>query len=282
MDMMHATASVQASFDYADEADMVSKLRVALRVSSIVSGIFANSSLHRGRPSGFISRRMHVWRYTDPERCGGIPFVFDEDFGYARYAEWALDVPMFFIVRDGLYTPLRGRTFRAFLRDGFEGRRATLADFDRHLTTLFPDVRLKRLLEMRGADCVAEDLVCAVPALWKGILYDDDARAAAESLVAAWSPSDREAAFDAVALGGLAARAGGRAILDWARELSRISAEGLRRIAHRNAAGHDERIHLEPVFALLEGGRSPGEIVLERWQGEWRRSPERLIAYARY
>jgi glutamate--cysteine ligase len=282
MDMMHATASVQASFDYADEADMTAKLRTALGVTSIVSAIFANSSLHEGRPSGFVSRRMEIWRHTDPARCGGIPFVFDEDFGYARYAEWALDVPMFFLVRDGAYTPLHGLTFRGFLCEGFEGRRATLADFDRHLTTLFPDVRLKRLIEVRGADSVAEDLVCAVPALWKGLLYDGEARSAAWALVASWSPGAREEAYRAVSRTGLSARAAGRPVLEWARELVEIAREGLRRIAHRDAAGRDERIHLDPVLAILEGGRSPGEIVAERWEGEWQRSPERLIASARY
>jgi glutamate--cysteine ligase len=282
MDMMHATASVQSSFDYADEGDMIAKLRTALGVSTIVSALFANSSLHEGRASGFVSRRMVIWRQTDPARCGGIPFAFDPDFGYARYAEWALDVPMFFIVRDGTYTPMHGLTFRAFLCEGFEGERATLADFDRHLTTLFPDVRLKRLLEVRGADSVPADLVCAVPALWKGLLYDPGARSAAWELVRAWTPSQREEALLDVARRGLRAQAAGRPVLGWARELVAIAVDGLRRIAHRDDSGRDERIHLDPVLALLEGGRSPGEIVLERWEGEWQRSPQRLIASARY
>jgi glutamate--cysteine ligase len=282
MDMMHATASVQSSFDYADEGDMIAKLRTALGVSTIVSALFANSSLHEGRASGFVSRRMVIWRQTDPARCGGIPFAFDPDFGYARYAEWALDVPMFFIVRDGTYTPMHGLTFRAFLCEGFEGERATLADFDRHLTTLFPDVRLKRLLEVRGADSVPADLVCAVPALWKGLLYDAGARSAAWELVRAWTPSQREEALLDVARRGLRAQAAGRPVLGWARELVAIAVDGLRRIAHRDDSGRDERIHLDPVLALLEGGRSPGEIVLERWEGEWQRSPQRLIASARY
>lgn len=287
LDMMHATASVQASFDYADEADMVAKIRMALAVQPYVSAIFANSSLYAGRPSGFVSRRMEIWRHTDPARCGGIPFAFDEGFGYARYAEWALDVPMFFVVREGRYTPLDGVTFRAFLRDGAGGHRATLADFDRHLTTLFPDVRLKRLLEMRGADAVSADLVCAVPALWKGLLYDDGARDAAWQLVRGASPAQREAACDAVARRGLGARApgpGGRdhAVLERAREIVGIATEGLRRLGERDAAGRDESVLLDPVHALLEGGRSPGEIVLERWDGDWDRRAERLIASTRY
>ena len=288
LDMMHATASVQASFDYADEADMIAKLRTALALQPVVSALFANSSLYRSGPSGFVSRRMHIWRQTDPARCGGLPFAFEEGFGYARYAEWALDVPMFFLVRDGRYTPLHGMTFRDFLLHGADGERATLADFDRHLTTLFPDVRLKRLLEMRGADAVSEDLVCAVPALWKGLLYDDAARAAAWALAADAAFPERTALYEAVARRGLAGRVGGGPggrewpVLDCAREVVGIATEGLRRLAARDAAGRDERVYLDPLHVLLEDGRSPGQRLQERWEGEWERRPERLIAATRY
>jgi glutamate--cysteine ligase len=282
LDMMHATASVQASFDYADEADMVSKMRTALGVTPIVGALYANSSLACGKASGFVSRRMNIWRNTDPDRCGGLPFVFEPDFGYARYAEWALDVPMFFIVRDGQYFPLRGVTFRSFLRDGYEGLRATLADFDRHLTTLFPDVRLKRLIEVRVVDAVPTDLLCSVPALWKGLLYDAQARQAAFDLVREWGPAEREQAFEAVSRRGLRARLNGRAIAELARELVSIASEGLRRIGHRDTAGQDEGMLLDALRAQLERGKSPGEILVERWEGEWERSPERLIENVRY
>jgi len=282
LDMMHATASVQASFDYADEADMVSKMRAALGVTPIVAALYANSSLCCGKASGFISRRMNIWRNTDPDRCGGLPFVFEPDFGYARYAEWALDVPMFFIVREGRYVPLRGVSFRSFMEQGYQGLRATLADFDRHLTTLFPDVRLKRLIEVRIVDAVATDLLCSVPALWKGVLYDAEARRAAFGLVRDWSPAEREQAFDAVSRHGLRAKQSGRAIAELARELVAIAKEGLRRIAHRDSRGNDERVLLDPVEAQLERGKSPGEIVIERWEGEWERSRECLIENTRY
>ncbi len=204
LDMMHATASLQVSFDWSDEADMVAALRTSLAVTPIVTACFANSSLHLGRPSGFVSRRAWIWRHTDPDRSGLLPFAFDPGFGYARYAEWALDVPMFFIVRDGHYSAMQGKTFRRFWKEGHEGERATLTDWDRHLTTLFPEVRVKRILEVRCADAVPGALLGAIPALWQGILYDDAARAAAAAL-AAWSPEQRDAVHLDVARQGLAA-----------------------------------------------------------------------------
>jgi glutamate--cysteine ligase len=179
LDMMFATATVQANFDYASEADMVEKMRVAMAVSPLVSAIFANSSLSEGKPNGFVSKRLHTWEDTDPDRTGLLPFVFDEGFGYRRYVDWAIDVPMFFIVRGDRYEPCGGISFRRFMEQGFAESRATLADFDRHLTTLFPDVRLKRFIEVRGADAVPPGLTCSLPALWKGLLYDATARAAA-------------------------------------------------------------------------------------------------------
>ena len=280
--MMHLSATVQANLDYSDEADMVAKMRTAMGVTPIVSAMFANSSLSGGKPSGFVSRRVHFWRHTDPDRCGLLPFVFEPDFGYARYVEWALDVPMFFVVRDGKYLPAEGMTFRQFLETGFEGHRATLTDFDRHLTTLFPEVRLKRVLEMRGADAVPSHLTCALPALWKGLLYDADALAAAWELVEDWSFEEREAALDAVARGGLAAVVPGGPVLPLARELVSIAFGGLRRIGHPGESRDDERGFLEPLFAQLETGKSPGQVILDYWEGDWGGSFHRLIEYARY
>lgn len=282
LEMMHLTATVQANFDYADEADMVSKLRTALGVSPVVSAVFANSSLAAGKPSRHVSRRVHIWRHTDPDRCGIPAFVFDEGFGYRRWVEWALDVPMFFVVRDDRYEPMHGKPFRAFLEEGHRGRPATLADFDRHLTTLFPEVRLKRVIEVRGADAVPPELICALPALWKGILYDPGAREAVWRLVGGWSQEEREAALDAVARGGLGAEIAGRSALDLAREVLALAGEGLGRIGHAGVLDPDERGYLEPIAEQLAAGKSPGEVVLERWEGEWQRSPQRLIEYARY
>jgi glutamate--cysteine ligase len=280
--MMHATATVQANFDWSDEADLAAKMRTAQGVTPIVSAIFANASLVEGRPSGFASFRQHIWRHTDPDRCGLLPFVFEPDFGYARYVEWALDVPMFFVLRRGRYLPAGGTSFRAFLAHGFEGEPPTLADWDRHLTTLFPEVRLKRILEVRGADAVPPGLICALPALWKGLLYDDAACEAAFGLVAALGLAERQAALEAAARRGLSAEVAGIPVLSLAKELVAIASEGLRRIAHGRGERADERGFLEPVLEVLERGRSPGEEILWRWEGEWQGSVARLIEYARY
>jgi glutamate--cysteine ligase len=280
--MMHLSATVQANFDYGSEADMAAKLRTAMGVSPLVSALFANSPLHLGKPSGFASRRVHVWRHVDPDRCGLLPFVFEPGFGYAQYVEWALDVPMFFVLHEGAYRPAEGVTFRRFLAEGHEGRRATLQDWNLHLTTLFPEVRMKQFLEVRGADAVPPDLTCALPALWKGILYDDGACDAAWRLVAGWSFAEREASLEAVARRGLAAKVAGRPVLPLARELLEIARTGLARIGHGNGVEADERRFLEPALAVAERGLSPGEEVLARWEGAWRGAPERLIEYARY
>jgi glutamate--cysteine ligase len=280
--MMHLSATVQANFDYASEADMAAKLRTAMGVSPLVSALFANSALHLGKPSGFVSRRVHIWRHVDPDRCGMLPFVFEPGFGYERYVEWALDVPMFFVLHEGEYRPARGRSFRRYLAEGHEGKRATLQDWNLHLTTLFPEVRLKQFLEVRGADAVPSDLTCALPALWKGVLYDADACEAAWRLVADWPFAEREAALEAVARRGLAAEVAGRPVLALARELVEIARAGLARIGHGRGGESDERGFLDPVSAVAERGRSPGEELLARWEGAWRGSPERLIEYARY
>jgi glutamate--cysteine ligase len=282
LEMMFATATVQANFDYRSEADMAAKMKTATAVSPIVSAIFANSSVSEGKVNGYASRRMHIWHHTDPDRCGLLPMVFDEDFGYRRYVEWALDVPMFFVVRDGEFRPAGGLTFRQFLERGFGEARPTLKDFDRHLTTLFPDVRLKRIIEVRGADAVPPDLTCSLPALWKGVLYDDEARAAAFALVADASFGDRLAARSDVARRGLSGAYAGRPVLDLARELVAISRAGLRRIRHAGRRDADETGFLDPIEEQLEQGMSPGQVVAARWEGEWNRSVDRLIGYARY
>lgn len=278
LDMMHVTASVQVSFDFSDETDMVSKLRTALACAPIADAIYANSSLADGRPTGFVSKRMMIWRATDPARCGGIPFAFDASMGYARYAEWALDVPMFFVLRDGRYLPAGGKTFGRFLAEGHEGLRATLADWNRHLTTVFPDVRVKRVIEVRGADSGSADLVCSVPAFWKGILYDADAREAAFALTEGWSAEQREQAYLDVARFGLAAESGGRKVLDLARELLDVSRRGL----VGSAADPEEVVLLEPVANQLALGKSPGQALLEAWEGPFERSADRLIRATRY
>ena len=286
LEMMHATATVQANFDYADEADMIDKMRTALVVTPVVSALFANSSISGGKENGYVSRRQAIWRDTDPDRCGLIPFVFDPDFGYRRYAEWALDVPLFFVTRDGRYHAGDGTTFRQFMERGFQGLRPVLSDWDTHLTTLFPDVRLKRIIEVRGADTVPREGICALPALWKGILYDEAAREAAWSLLADTSPSQLDAGQLDVARRGLRAEMAGRKVLDLARELVGYSAEGLRRIAfdcpETAETDRDESGFLDPLYEQIARGISPGEEIAERWRGEWGRNRVRLIEATRY
>jgi glutamate--cysteine ligase len=282
MEMMHATATVQANFDYADEADMIAKMRTALVVTPIVSALFANSSISGGKENGYMSRRLVIWRDTDPDRCGLIPFVFDPDFGYRRYAEWALDVPLFFVVRDGRYHAGDGTTFRDFMQRGFRGFHPTLKDWDTHLTTLFPDVRLKRIIEVRGADAVPPGGTCALPTLWKGILYDREALDAAWSLLGGITPEQLDAGQLDVARRGLRAEMGGRKVLDLAREVVGFSGEGLRRIALAGETDRDERHFLDPLHEQIERGVSPGEEIAERWRGEWNRDRRRLIEATRY
>ena len=282
LDMMHASATVQANFDFADERDMASKMRTAMGCTPIVSALFANSSIAAGTESGFATKRVQIWRDTDPDRCGLLHFVFEPEFGYSDYVEWALDVPMFFLVRDGEYLPPQGATFRRFMENGLAGRYPTKDDWNLHLTTVFPEVRLKRIIEVRGADAVPRDHICALPAVWKGVLYDADACEAAFSLVSSLEREEREAAQDAVARQGLAARIGEHSALDLARELLGISAEGLRRIGEPAGSAGDERGFLDPLLEQVELGRSLGEDMLLRWRGEWQGSPQRLIDYARY
>ncbi len=279
--MMHATASVQVSFDFSDESDMVDKMRTGVAATPIAAALFANSPIAAGRPNGFISRRMEVWRHTDPDRCGLLPIVWEPDYGYERYVEWALDVPMFFIVRDGRYRAMHGTPFRSFWKSGHEGEAATLADWERHLTTLFPEVRVKRILEVRCADAVPPELLCAIPALWKGLLYDAEASRAARELSASWSTAERDETFAAVARKGLAAESPSGPILGLARELVALARGGLARFAVAQGLA-DETIFLDPLDELLESGQSPGEMTLERWQGEWGGSLERFLESARY
>jgi glutamate--cysteine ligase len=282
LEMMHATATVQANFDYADEADMISKLRTALVATPVISALFANSSISGGKENGYASKRLVIWRDTDPDRCGLIPFAFEPDFGYERYAQWALDVPMFFVVRDGEYHAGDGVTFRQYMEKGWRDLRPTVGDWDTHLTTLFPDVRLKRIIEVRGADTVPKDLICALPAVWKGLLYDSEAREAVWALLGATTFSDLDESQLDVAKRGLRADLGKHKVLDLARELVAHSSEGLRRIAEVDGLDSDERVFLDPLLVQIEKGKSPGEEIAERWRGEWGRDRRRLIEATRY
>lgn len=256
--MMKMTATVQANFDYASEADAVDKIRTAYGVTSIITALYAASPLLEGRPSGYKSMRAAVWLETDADRCGLLPFVFQPGFSFRDYVEWALDVPMFFVVRDGVYRPAHALPFRRFMTEGWEGLRATMADWEVHLSTLFPEVRLKRYVEVRGADAGPMPMARGLGALWRGLLEEPAARAAAWALVEKHPFAEREALRRDVAREGLAARFGSRRVRDLAVELCRIADAGLARLP----AGAPDRPLLEPLRARAESGRSPADDLL--------------------
>jgi glutamate--cysteine ligase len=280
--MMKQTATVQANFDYADEADAMAKMRTAMGLTPLLSAMFANSPIADGGLTGYMTVRGHVWTDTDRARAGLLPFVFEAGAGFDEYIEWALDVPMYFVIRDGDYVNLAGTPFRRYLREGHAGTRATMEDWALHLTTLFPEVRLKTYMEVRSADSQPPELMLALPALLKGVLYEPDCLAAAWDLTKRWSWPERLELYHAAHREALAARAGRFPLLDLARELFGIATEGLRRQAALNARGEDETIYLERLRELLAAGKSPAQTIAEQWEGAWRGEVRRLIDHAAY
>lgn len=264
LDMMRRTCTVQANLDYSSEADAMRKLRVALALSPIVTAMFANSPLYEGAPSGERSRRARVWLDTDPDRTGLLPFMWDATATFARYIEWALDVPMFLVKRGSQVVHNTGQTFRAFMRDGFAGTQATADDWLAHLGTLFPEVRLKKTLEIRGADSLPYDLTPALPALCKGLFYDETALLRAEALVARVTYEEAERARSEIAARGLAAELGGRPLLELARELEDIGRTGLANLQSRACdARGDEGVYLDPLKELLARSECPADALLK-------------------
>lgn len=277
LDMMTMTATVQANYDYADEGDAVRKIQAAQRLSPLVTALFANSPIRDGRKSGFLTFRSQVWREVDPARCGLRREFFADGFGYAAYAEWALDIPMIFLRRDGEYRDPGGLTFRQFMERGLGEARATLSDWEDHLTTLFPEIRLKRVIEVRGADVGNPGMCVALPALWKGLLYSADALGAAARLV----PLDfdeLEALSAEVARVGLAARSGSHSVRDLCRELLALASAGLRTQDH---CGPDEGRYLDPLRAVVESGRTAADEALALLEGSLGGDVTRLFDFWR-
>ena len=262
LDMMRRTCTVQANLDYADEADAMRKLRVSLALQPLVTAIFANSPWFEGKTSEERSRRALVWLHVDPTRTGLLAFAWEKDASYLDYVEWALDVPMFLLLREGRLIANTGQTFRDFMSDGFQGARATQADWEMHLNTLFPEVRLKRTLEMRGADGQRLELACALPALWKGLMYEEQALSRAESLAEQIEFDALDASRPEIARDGLRATLQGRELRAWAAELLEIARGGLSRLAHRNESGQDESIYLREITSMVERGLSPADQLL--------------------
>ncbi|HKT52992.1 MAG TPA: glutamate--cysteine ligase [Caulobacteraceae bacterium] len=273
LDMMFRTCTVQANLDFSSEADMVAKFRLSLALQPIATALFANSPFVEGRPSGLLSSRAQVWADTDADRTGMVPFVFEKGFGFETYARYALDVPMYFVKRDERYIDASGQSFRAFMAGelpALPGERPTMKDWDDHLSTLFPEVRLKTYLEMRGADAGPKERLCALTALWMGLLYDDAALAAAWDLCKHWSPDDRERLRTEVPRLGLKTEVAGRTARDVARDVVAIAREGLKRRARLGAAFTDETGYLAELEEIAETGITPAERLLDLYHGPWR------------
>ncbi|WP_242139431.1 glutamate--cysteine ligase [Sphingomonas sp. TREG-RG-20F-R18-01] len=273
LDMMLRTCTIQVNLDYQSEADMVQKFRVGLALQPLATALFANSPFTEGKPNGMLSYRSHIWSDTDPARTGMLPFVFEDGFGYDRYTEYALDVPMYFVYREGRYIDAAGLSFRDFLEGKLSvlpGETPTLDDWNDHLSTAFPEVRLKTFLEMRGADGGPWGRICALPALWVGLLYDAQALDAAWDLVKHWTIEERQALRDSVPKLGLDAPiAGGRKLRDIAGEVLDIAHAGLATRARLDTSGNNETGFLDPLREVVRSGKVPAEVLLEKYHGVW-------------
>ena len=272
LDMMTRTCTVQVNLDFGSEADMVRKFRTSLALQPIATALFADSPFTEGKPNGYLSYRSHVWTDTDADRTGMLDFVFEDGFGYERYVDYILNVPMYFSYQDGHYIDLAGKDFKRFMAgtlDALPGTRATMKDWADHLTTAFPEVRLKQYLEMRGADGGPWNRLCALPALWVGLLYDDEALYAAWELVKDFTREERHALRDGVPKYGLKLPFRQGTVLDLARETLKIAAHGLKRRGQLNRNGADESIFLEPLIEIVHANQTPAERKLELFHGAW-------------
>jgi glutamate--cysteine ligase len=280
LDMMTRTCTVQVNLDFSSEADMVRKFRVGLALQPVATALFADSPFTEGKPNGYQSYRSHIWTDTDPDRTGLLDFVFEDGFGFERYTDYLLDVPMYFVYRDGEYIDASGQSFRDFL-DGrlpaLPGERPDMKDWVDHMTTAFPEVRLKRFLEMRGADGGPWNRVCALPAFWVGLLYDEVALQAACDLVADFSLAEIHALRDGVPKHALKLPFRGGRVRDLALRALEIASDGLRRRARLNGEGNDERHHLDTLIEFASTDQTPAERKLELFHGRWGGSVDPLF-----
>ncbi|WP_290689938.1 MULTISPECIES: glutamate--cysteine ligase [unclassified Haematobacter] len=283
--MMYRTSTVQVNLDFGSEADMVKKFRVSLALQPVATALFANSPFFEGRPNGHMSWRSRIWRDLDASRTGMLPFVFEEGFGFERYADWVLDVPMYFVYRDGNYVDARGQSFRDFL-DGrlpaLPGETPTLSDWADHLTTVFPEVRIKKFMEMRGADAGDRAQLAALPAFWVGLLYDQDALDAAWELVKGWDAATREELRIAASVAALRGEANGVRLHDVAREALALAEGGLKARNRLDAEGRDETVFLATLRDRVASGKVPADRLLDLYDGEWGRDLSRIYASQRY
>ncbi|MGB8602054.1 MAG: glutamate--cysteine ligase [Rhizomicrobium sp.] len=275
-EMMQRTCTIQVNLDFSSEADMVKKFRVGLALQPVATALFANSPFREGKDSGFLSYRAHIWTDVDNERAGMLPFAFEDGFGFERYVDYVLDVPMYFVYRDGKYIDVSGKSFRDFLDHKIPEVKdivPSMADWADHLTTIFPEVRLKKFLEMRGADGGSWRTVCRLPALWTGIYYDQAALDAAWDLVKDWTADERQAMRDAVPRLGFKTPFRGGTLHNLAQQMLEISAGGLRRRAVVGPQGNTEDTFLDPLFEMVERGQTRAEMLLEKFHGAWKHCP---------
>ncbi|MDE0943339.1 MAG: glutamate--cysteine ligase [Alphaproteobacteria bacterium] len=285
-DMMLRSCTVQVNLDFGSEADMVEKFRLSLALQPLTTALFANSPFTEGKPNGFLSFRSQIWTDTDPDRTGMLPFVFDGDMGYEAYARHALDVPMYFVYRDGKYLDATGQSFRDFMAGklpALPGEKPNIKDWEDHLTTLFPEVRMKKFLEMRGADGGPWANLCALPALWVGLLYDSAAQSAAWDLVKHYTVEDMARMRDEVPRLGLATPTpGGGTMLDLAGPVLDIAMDGLRARARPGVITADETEYLATLQETVASGRTPAEVLLERYNGAWGQSVDPIFEELAY
>src|SRR5437899_2266471 len=285
LDMMYRTCTVQINLDYSSEADMVKKLRVSLALQPVATALFANSPFTEGKPNGFLSFRSEIWRDTDADRSGMLPWAFEPGMGFERYVDYALGVPMYFVKRGERYIDVAGQSFRDLMEGRLQalpGERATISDWANHISTIFPEVRLKRYLEMRGADGGPWRRLPALPAYWAGILYDDDSLEAAWDLVKHWTAEERQKLRDDVPKRGFSARVAGHDVLHLAKTTIALAPKGLARRRRLDAGGQDERRYLRPIEEYVARGITPAEELLEKFHGAWDRSVEPVFTEYAY
>ena len=285
LDMMYRTCTVQTNLDFSSEPDMVKKLRVSLALQPVATALFANSPFTDGKPNGFLSFRSEIWRDTDNQRAGTLPWAFESGMGFERWVDYALDVPMYFVKRGDKYIDVAGQSFRDLLAgrlDALPGERATLSDWANHVSTIFPEVRLKRFLEMRGADGVPWRMLPALPAFWVGLLYDQDCLDAAWDIVKDWTAPERQKLRDDVPKQALKATIRGRSMLELAKDCLTLAHAGLKRRDRRDREGRDETLYLETLGDIVRRGYTPAEELLQKFHGPWRGSVEPIFTEYAY
>ncbi len=285
IDMMVNTCTVQVNLDFDTEKTMTQMFRIGIALQPIATALWANSPFYLGKPSGYLSYRSHIWSDTDPDRCGMLPLVFKEDFGFERYVDYALNVPMYFVVRNGKYIDVSGDSFLAFMSGGLKklpGERPSFSDWETHLSTIFTEVRLKTFLEMRGADGGPWNRLCGLPAFWVGLLYDADARESAWNLVKNWTINDMAELRSKVPIKALNTSFRGKRLIELAEQVLLISHQGLKNRCCKDSVGMDETHFLNPLFQIVNSGVTPAEELISAYKGRWKKNIDHVFTEYAY